>query len=654
MRPCVSLQMTIGDTLTQRCTWVLNALVCLMLTATAPTEAGTRQQVEMGGVGIDFRIEPLQTGGAVREGQQVRFRFTLTDTTTGIPLAGISPAAWMDLLPPEETHDPDRCLNKVRHFLGGSLLAKAELDLNVFYVVVLNEDATLTVVDPLFSFGNSKLLALVRLTSPGRDWVLSADRRRLFVSLPETNAVAVVETDSWQVSTHIPTAGAPQRLVLQPDGGYIWAAYDGVEPGQGGSGVAVIQPTSLSERKRLVTGHGRHDIALRGDNRYAFISNAEDGTVAVVDVHRLEVVRTLATGPQPVSLTWSEAARSLYVAHAGDGSIVAIDGERLEISARLPTEPGLAQIRATPDGRLVLAVNPETDVLHVIDASRNRVVQSGPVGRGPDQLAFSDSLVYIRHRGTDAILMVPLKALGDPGTPIPLVDFPGGEKPPGALASLGAAVVRAPGAGAVLVANTADGMIYYYKEGMAAPIGAFQNYGRRPQAVLVVDNSLRERAPGVYETSAQLRRPGLYDVAFFLDAPRAVSCFPVEVEVDPQRAAQRQRRSVQVRALVENGTLRVARGAEVRLTLEVRDPHSGVLRAGLGDLHAMVFLAPGHWHTHQRARDLGAGHYEVTIRVPEAGVYYVYAESASAGLGLGRTAPVAYIYADHGTNSTGE
>jgi hypothetical protein len=206
----------------------------------------------------------------------------------------------------------------------------------------------------------------------------------------------------------------------------------------------------------------------------------------------------------------------------------------------------------------------------------------------------------------------------------------------------------------MLVANPADGMIYYYNEGMAAPMGAFQNYGRRPQALLVVDNSLRERAPGVYETSARLRRSGPYDVAFFLDAPRAAVCFPVEVEVDPQRAAQRQQRSVQVRALVEEGTLRVERGTEVRLTLEVTDPDSGAPRAGLGDLETMVFLAPGHWHTHQRARDLGAGRYEVTLRVPEVGVYYVYAESASAGLSLGHTAPVAYIYAGHGANPIGE
>ena len=123
MRPFVSLKVTIGDTLTRRCTWVLNVLVCLMLTAMAHAEAGARQQVEVGGIGIDFRIEPLQAGGALREGQQVRFRFTLTDATTGISLVGVSPAAWMDLLPPEESRDPDRCLNKVRHFLGGSLLA---------------------------------------------------------------------------------------------------------------------------------------------------------------------------------------------------------------------------------------------------------------------------------------------------------------------------------------------------------------------------------------------------------------------------------------------------------------------------------------------------------------------------------------------------
>ena len=42
-------------------------------------------------------------------------------------------------------------------------------------------------------------------------------------------------------------------------------------------------------------------------------------------------------------------------------------------------------------------------------------------------------------------------------------------------------------------------MIYYYSEGMAAPMGNFQNYRRVPRAVKVVDRSLREEARGLLD-----------------------------------------------------------------------------------------------------------------------------------------------------------
>ena len=34
----------------------------------------------------------------------------------------------------------------------------------------------------------------------------------------------------------------------------------------------------------------------------------------------------------------------------------------------------------------------------------------------------------------------------------------------------------------MIVANPADKMIYYYTEGMAAPMGSFQNYRRVPES----------------------------------------------------------------------------------------------------------------------------------------------------------------------------
>ena len=76
------------------------------------------------------------------------------------------------------------------------------------------------------------------------------------------------------------------------------------------------------------------------------------------------------------------------------------------------------------------------------------------------------------------------------------MSFPAGQNPPDKASrpSPAASIVQVPGANAVLVANPADRAIYFYKEGMAAPLGHFRNYNREPRAVLVVDRSLQERS----------------------------------------------------------------------------------------------------------------------------------------------------------------
>ncbi len=75
------------------------------------------------------------------------------------------------------------------------------------------------------------------------------------------------------------------------------------------------------------------------------------------------------------------------------------------------------------------------------------------------------------------------------------------------------------------MANPVDKVLYYYSEGMAAPMGNFQNYRREPLAVMVVDRSLREIKPGIYSTTIKLPASGRYDVAFLNDSPRVSHCF---------------------------------------------------------------------------------------------------------------------------------
>lgn len=582
------------------------------------------QRLVQEGIAVEMSIEPVDTDaaarGALREGDDVIFRFTITDTATGTPLSGIYPAAWMDLLTSGEVVDGEHCVQKVEQLISGNLMQRAELDLNVYYVLALNEDATITVVDPLFGYGSTKLLAQVTLLSPGEDWALGRSKRWLFVSQPDADRIAVVDTARWEAVEQIDAGPRPRRLHLQGDGAYLWAALDGDGPE---AGVAVIDARTFEVVATIATGAGPHDIVLDDANGIAFVSNGGAGTVSVIEVATLRKRHDVATGRQPVAIDFSPLANAAYVSHQ-DGTIAVVVAEAETPTARMEAQPGLGHLRFAPGGRHAFVANPETDQVHVVDAARNRIVQTGRVQDGPDQITFSDELAYIRHRGSEIVLMIPLTQIGNEGQPLPVVDFPGGQEPfgLGRRPSLGDTIVQAPGATAVLVANPADKMIYFYKEGMAAPMGGFRNYERQPRAVLVVDRSLKERArSGVYETAAKLRRPGHYQLAFFLDTPRIVQCFPAVVQPDPVReAARRAALPVRVEPLIARTTISV--GETIPLRFRLTDPHTGALESGFEDVNVLTYNT-SNWNQRQWAREVEEGIYEVSFTPPGKGSFLV-------------------------------
>jgi hypothetical protein len=597
------------------------------------TEAGQAPEASprvQEGISVKLAVESLSgEAPALQEGSHVRVRFTITDTASGAPLSGLYPAAWLDRMPTEKAATGS-CSEKVSTFLGGSLFAQPELNLNVYYVLALNDDATITVVDPLFGFGSTKLLALVNLPGNGEAWHVDAPRRRIYVAIPETGQVAVVNTDTWKVLTNVPTGGRPSRLAMQGDGRHLWVA-DG---GDGAGGVQILDLDNLTLAGKVEAGLGQRELVLSSDDRYAFVSARASGTVTIIATDTLQALATVPTAAEPVSMDYSSQGQAAYVSHL-DGTIVAVDGERQRVVNRLQVDPGLGQLRFAPGGRHGFVVNPKTSWLYIVDAASGRVVQSGGMEEEPDQVTFTEELAYIRHQGTDIVLMIPLGDIGREGQPLAVVDFPGGHSAPkeGVAPAAAPSIVQAPGALAVLVANPADKMIYFYKEGMAAPMGNFQNYGRQPRAVEVFDRSLRERAPGEYETTVQLRRAGSYDMAFFLDSPKMVQCFPMTVAEDPA-AARLPTATAQVRPLVTETQIPV--GKLLSLRFEVTDPATGEPLENLRDLQVLAFRGPGQWQQRTVAKAVGAGIYETDLTPLEEGLYYIIVHSRSLGLDVAR------------------
>lgn len=609
-------------------------LLSLFCLAAAQAQAPSGGRAVQAGVAVDLSVEPAgEKPGELREGQEALFRFRIFDTATGTPLAGGYPAAWIDFVPDTARVESKSCTDRVEELIGGSILSRPEVDLNVYYVLALNEDATISVVDPLFGFGNTKLLAMVYLDSPGEDWALSPDRKRLYVSVPESDQVAVVDTVAWKVVSKIAVGPRPTRLALQPDGARLWVTLEG-----GTDGVAAIDTAKLEVAARLPAGRGRHELALSDDNRFVYVTSAADRTLSVIDAARLARVGDVALGVPPTSIAFSPLARAVYVASEETGAVVAIGGENPgetpQVLARMEAEPGLGQIRFAPGGRLAFVVNPRTDRIHIVDAALNRIVQNGSVLDEPDQVTFTDYLAYVRHRGSEIVMMIPLDEVGVEGKPMPVVDFPGGQHRLGAWKrpSPADSIVRAPGANAVLVANPADKAIYFYKEGMAAPMGSFRNYSREPRALLVIDRSLKERKPGSYETVARLPGPGRYQVAFFLDSPRAIHCFPLTVAADPAEEERRARQlPAKVEPLLDTGR-EVRAGEKVRLRFRLSDPRTGQPKDGLQDVEVLLYTSASHRQWREAARPVGEGVYEAEVTPPIPGSYHVAVSSPSMSL----------------------
>jgi hypothetical protein len=169
-------------------------------------------------------------------------------------------------------------------------------------------------------------------------------------------------------------------------------------------------------------------------------------------------------------------------------------------------------------------------------------------------------------------------------------------------------------------------MIYYYQEGMAAPMGNFQNYRRVPRAVKVVDRSLREEARGVYSTTARLPKEGVYNVSLLLDSPRVVHCFEAVAKSNP---ASKSGQKTALRIEYLNKELSLTAGEDYKLRFRLTDPETKQPKSVLKDVGVLTFLPPGSWQQRQIAAPVGDGVYEITLNVPETGVYVVFVESPS-------------------------
>lgn len=579
------------------------------------------------GITVEFEATPLGGSGALTEGAYASIRFKVTDQNSGQPLSGVAPGAWIDpALSGDAARDRDKsCKARVALFLKSSIGARPLMDLNSYFLLVLNKDASLTVIDPSVSVGGvTSTLARIGLSDTPMDWVASGDDKQVYVSMPAAGKVALIDTTTFQHVEDLPAGQQPVRVALQPDQRLLWVGNNATDDAH--SGVSVIDTQKRALLKFIATGKGHHEIAFSHDSRYAFVSNRDSGTLSVIDGSDLSLLKTLKVGPHPLSVAYSALSQAVYVADGRDGSISVIDARNHTLRSRIQAQPGLGPMRFSRDGRFGIVLNTLENRAVVIDAGSDRLLHNLDVSAEPYQVTFTQAYAYVRGLASSKVTMINLSSLGEGRTPI-TQGFDAGPAAPRQAGDLplaqGLAVAR--DENSVFVVNPVDNTTYFYAEGMNAPMSGYANRGSNARAALVIDRSLREVAPGVYSSTVKLPAAGEFDVAFLLNQPQIIHCFSTEVAAAPDAAHRRTPRVefLMDRPVVHQGSPFVAR---FRL-LE----GSGEPRKGVRDLSLRYFLAPSSRARSSDVEEVGEGVYQAALQLGEAGAWYLHVQAPSLG-----------------------
>ncbi|WP_433739982.1 YncE family protein [Pseudomonas putida] len=602
----------------------------VMLDEVALPNTWTGQTLERDGVSVVLDVRPLAEDGVLREGEFADVQFRVTDKASGQPLAGVAPGAWLD----PETTAADKaqgreqsCKARVGVFLKSNIGARPLLDLNSYFLLVMNRDASVSVVDPSVSVGGiTSTMARIDIKQPPMDWVTPKDNKRVFVSMPTANEVAVIDSERFKVLESVAAGNNPVRVALQPDERLLWVGNNAKSAEQ--SGVTVIDTASLKTLKHLATGGGHHEIAFSKDSRFAFVTNRDDGTLSIIDIASLTLLKQLKTGSHPLSVVYSPLSGAAYVADGQDGTVTVVDATSQSVRRVIKVKQGLGPMGFSGDGRFGIVLNTLENQASVIDAATDSLIHELDVSAEPYQVVFTKAYAYVRGLASPKVTMINLASLGEGRKPISQ-GFEAGTQPPRLAGDLplASSLGVSRDENSVFVVNPVDNTTYFYAEGMNAPMSGYPNRGQVARAALVIDRSLREVEPGLYSARVKLPPAGRFDVAFLLNQPNIVHCFSTVIE--PNTVTPKQAGAPKVEFMLDKST--AALGSPYTVRFRIVQGKQKTLRSGVKDVQVRYFLAPSSRPQLVAARDVGDGVYEAPVTLDQKGAWYLHVRAASLG-----------------------
>jgi YVTN family beta-propeller protein len=171
--------------------------------------------------------------------------------------------------------------------------------------------------------------------------VVAGKDGRIFTANIGGNSISVLEPagagGNWNV-TAIPVGLGPEAIDVSPDGKEVWTAHsrDG--------GISIIEVAAKKVTQTLAIGTRRSNrLKFTPDGKLVLVSDLDGNEIVVLDAASRKEVKRIKMGRTPEGILMAKDGARAYVAEAGENRLAILDLKTLEVAGHLTTGNG-------PDG----------------------------------------------------------------------------------------------------------------------------------------------------------------------------------------------------------------------------------------------------------------------------------------------------------------
>ena len=263
------------------------------------------------------------------------------------------------------------------------------------------KDNTISVIDA----GAGTVVATVPVSAGPHGMAITQDGRTVYVSGDGSSSVDVIDTATDKVVKAIDVGKSPNGIALTSDDRLLLVTVYGDDR------IAFVD-TATKTVVATTAVPKPHTVAISPDGKLAYVTAQQPGQfgLAVIDVAKHSIVRTLPLDKTPRDGEFGYDGKMFYFTQAGVSSVQALDPASEKIVAHIPTGVSPHFVGYPRGAAFGIVIVQGPGELLLFDPATNTPVRSVAVGKQPHWAATSGDgkTAYVTNEGSNDFTIIDL------------------------------------------------------------------------------------------------------------------------------------------------------------------------------------------------------------------------------------------------------